>query len=99
MDFYDAVKLAKANEHLVGKIVKGATIDEIIIMPTDEEEQKAYSMSFAQNLHAQRAIIPFMASDVEVFALFNKRMMRSENYFVTCNIVNLPKETGVITEI
>lgn len=99
MNFYDAVKLAKANEHLVGKVVKGATIDEIIIMPTDEKQQKAYSISFAQNLDAQRAIIPFMASDVEVFALFNKRKMRSDIFFVTCNIVNLPEEAGAITEI
>lgn len=97
MDFFKAVKLAKANDHLVGKAVKGAIIDEIIIMPTNEEEQKAYWQCFTQYLDAQRAIVPFMTSDVEVFALFNKKTIRSDNLSVTCNIVNLPAEIGAIT--
>ena len=99
MDFFKAVKLAKANEHLVGKAVKGAIVDEIIIMPTNEEERKAYWQYFTQYLDAQRAIVPFMTSDVEVFALFNKRLIRSENLPVTCNIVNLPAEIGAIIDI
>ena len=99
MDFFKAVKLAKANEHLVGKVVKGAMVDEIIIMPTNEEEQKAYWQYFVKYLDAQRAIVPFMTSDVEVFALFDKRLIRSENISVTCNIVNLPTEIGAITDI
>ena len=99
MDFFNAVKLAEANEHLVGKVVKGATIDEIIIMPTDEEEQKAYWQYFVQYLDAQRAIVPFMTSDVEVFALFDKGSIRSKSLSISCNIVNLPKEIGAITDI
>lgn len=99
MDFFKAVKLAKANEHLVGKAVKGAIVDEIIIMPTNEEERKAYWQYFTQYLDAQRAIVPFMTSDVEVFALFNKRLIRSENLPVTCNVVNLPAEIGAIIDI
>lgn len=99
MDFYKAVKIAKANERLVGKIVDGAAIEEIIIIPTDEKQLESYKQLFAQYLDAQRAIVPFMSSDVEVYALFNKRMIRSSGFFMVCSVENLPKEMGAIIDI
>lgn len=99
MDFFSAVKLAKANEHLVGKVVNKDMIEEIVIMPTDEKQQESYKQLFAQYMDAQRAIAPFMASNVEVYALFNKRMIRGGGFFVVCNVVNLPDEIGAVIDI
>ena len=99
MDFFNAVRLAEANEHLVGKEVNRNVIDEIIIMPTDEREQEQYKQCFVQYMNAQRAIAPFMTSDVEVYALFQKHLIRSTGFFVVWKINNLPREIGVVKDI
>lgn len=99
MDFFNAVRLAEANEHLVGKEVNRNVIDEIIIMPTDEREQEQYKQCFVQYMNAQRAIAPFMTSDVEVYALFQKHLIRSTGFFVVWKINNLPKEIGAVKDI
>lgn len=99
MDFFSAVKLAKANEHLVGKNVDSNTIEEIIIIPTNEEDRKDFLAQFRRFMDAQRAITPFMKKDVEVFALFKKKCIRTDNLFITTCIRDLPEEIGVITHI
>ena len=99
MDFFNAVKLAEANEHLVGKVVNRDVIEEIIIMPTDEREQELYKQYFVQYMDAQRAIAPFMTSDVDVYALFQKHLIRTTGFFVVWKINNLPREIGVVKDI
>ncbi len=99
MDFFNAIKLAEANEHLVGKEVNGNVIDEIIIMPTDEREQEHYKQYFVQYMDAQRAIAPFMTSDVDVYALFQKNSIRSTGFIAVWRIDNLPEEIGVVKDI
>ena len=99
MNYYRAVELAKANEHLIGKVADKGVIEEIIIMPTNEEEQQSFIGLFWRFMDAERAIQPFMASDVEVFALFEKKQIRVNNCFITLSIYYLPKEIGVITDI
>lgn len=99
MDFFSAVKLAEANEHLVGKVVNRDVVEEIIIMPTDEREQEQFKQCFAQYLDAQRAIAPFMTSDVDVYALFQKNSIRSTGFIAVWRIDNLPEEIGVVKDI
>ena len=90
MDFISAVKLAKANEHLLGTKVNGASIDEIIIVPTKEEECKRFLSSYISTLDAQKSVAPFIQSDVEIQVVFDKKRIKTENVFFHTNIRNLP---------
>ena len=90
MDFISAVKLVKANEHLLGTKVNGASIDEIIIVPTKEEECKSFLFSYISTLDAQKSIAPFIQSDVEIQAVFDKKKIKTENVFFHTSIQNLP---------
>lgn len=99
MRFIDALKIAKANEHLIGTTMKGSSIDEIIIMPTNDEEQRMFQTRYVRTMNPQEAIAPFIASDVEVYALFDKRRIRTENLFLVTNLQSLPKELNTILEV
>lgn len=86
MNFLEAVKIAEANQHLVGKEWKGATIDEIIIAPTETTLRTEFEKLYVQTLDAQQSIAPFVNSDVEVFAVFDKKRIRTQNLFVYTSI-------------
>lgn len=47
MQFNEATALAKKNSHLIGKMYKGYTIDEVIVVPTDEYERDAFEKEYA----------------------------------------------------
>ncbi len=95
MNYNDAVKIAKANNHLIGKEWKGATIDEIIIVPTDAELRKEYERLYAQTWNAQAAISRFVNNDVDIIIVLNKSYMRTMGVFCFDSIYNLPENFGV----
>lgn len=96
MEFIEAVKKADANKHLVGKIYKGAVIDEIIIAPNNEKEFDLFLKSYLHTLDAQASIVPFMSSDVGVYIIFDKNKIRQENLFPFMTIDKLPQEYNVV---
>lgn len=96
MNFTDAVKIAEANQHLIGKIWKEATIDEIIIAPTDSALCSEFERLYIQSLNAQKSIVPFINSDVEVFVVFDKHRIRTQNLIVYTSIHNLPNQFNVV---
>ena len=95
MNFYEAVKLAKANEHLIGKEYQTGIIDEIIIVPTNEIEFDEYKRIYKRTHDAQKAIVPFMESDVEVRLLINKKLIGVyPPLFLHIRLHDLPPEYG-----
>ena len=96
MNFTDAVKIAEANQHLIGKIWKEATIDESIIAPTDSSQWEEYGRMYVQTLNAQQSIAPFVNYDVEVFVVFDKHSIRTQNLIVYTSIHNLPNQFNVV---
>lgn len=82
MDFFEAVKLAASKSGLIGKKANGATLDEIIIVPTSINEFEAFKRSYAQTLNAQRSIAPFMGCDVAVMGVFDKSRIRKEGLVI-----------------
>ncbi len=73
MEFYEAIELAKNNENLIGKPYKGAIIDEIILVPTDFEEETKFERLYRRYLDGKIAIAPFINSDVLVKCVMNKQ--------------------------
>ena len=95
MNYNDAVKIAKANSHLIGKEWKGATIDEIIIVPTDAEQRTKFERLYAQTWDAQSAIEQFTNNDVDLAIVCNKSYMRTKGVFGFTSIHNLPEKYEV----
>ena len=93
MDFLDAVKIAEANQHLIGKEWKDATIDDIIIVPTNHNQWADFERLYIQTLNAQKAIVPFINSDVDIFVVFNKGHIRTQNLFRFTSIYKVLSET------
>ena len=96
MNFFKAVKIAEANQHLIGKEWNGATIDEVIIAPTDPLLWAYFKRSYFQSLNAQQSVVPFMNSNVDVYVVCNKKQIRTLNLFVYTPIYNLPENLNVI---
>ena len=92
MEFLKAVKIADENKHLVGKIVNGMKIDEILIVPTNSEEYKEYMSIYLRTFNAQQSIVPFIDSDVQIRLLGNKHLIRDMHTLMTISIENAIKE-------
>ena len=99
MKYSDALKMAHANKHLIGKVWNNAVVDEILIAPTNSKERSVFEKRYVQTLDAQESIIPFVNSDVEVVLICNKDMIRTTGLFTYISIEALPKSLNVIMTI
>lgn len=79
MEFSEAIQLAKKNENLIGKPFNGGIIDEIILVPTNFEEEREFERLYGRFLDGKRAITPFINSDVVVKCVINKHLIKSLN--------------------
>lgn len=69
MTFTEALQLVERKKSLIGsKTEKGMLIDLIIIVPTDKEQREKFVRSLMVTRSPQKSIVPFMESDVEVWA-------------------------------
>ncbi|MCR5549849.1 MAG: hypothetical protein K6F40_02775 [Bacteroidales bacterium] len=99
MNFVEAVKIADANQHLIGKVWNGATIEDVVVAPTDTLQWSEFERSYISSLNAQEAIIPFMNSDVEVFVVCDRSRIRTQSLFVYSSIRNLPENFNVVFNV
>lgn len=87
MKFLEALVVANEKEQLVGKLkMNGATLDEIIIVPSDVEEYQSFIKAYTHTLNAQQSIVPYMESDVIVLGVFDKKRIRQENVLAISEI-------------
>lgn len=69
MTFTEALQLVERKKNLIGTTTeKGLLIDLIIIVPTDKELREKFVRSLMVTRSPQKTIVPFMESDVEVWA-------------------------------
>ena len=97
MEFNQAILLKEKNKHLIGKNEKGATIEELILVPTNHESADQFLKIYLQILDGEKAIIPFSGNDVDIVAVFDKKRING-GFFLHTNILNLSDELGVIKE-
>lgn len=67
------------NRNLIGRIVKGALLDEFVVVPTNPESKAKFEMIYIQTLDAQKAIAPFISEDVIVLIVCGKNKIRENN--------------------
>lgn len=96
MNFINAVRIAEANQHLIGKVWNGATIEEVIVAPTDTLQWSEFERFYISSLNAQKAIVPFMNSDVGVFVVCDRFRIRTQRLFIYTSISNLPENFNVV---
>lgn len=89
MTFKEALVLANDSEKLVGTKYRGETIEEILIVPTDKALHDKFFKEYCISSDAKSAILPFMASDVEVVALFKKNYIHQGGIILTTNVYNI----------
>ena len=92
MKFLEAVKIADENEYLVGIVVNGMKIDEILIVPTNSEEYKEYMSIYLRTFNAQQSIVPFMDSDVQIRLLGDEHLIRDGRALMTMSLENVLKK-------
>jgi hypothetical protein len=98
MEFAKADDLKRKNQHLIGKQYKGATIDELILFPTDIKLSKDYLNIYMQIKDGEQAIKPFSGVDVDVVAVFDKSTIDAQGFLFQTNILNLSSDLGVIID-
>lgn len=87
MKFYEALVVANQKEELIGKLkIKGATLDEVIIAPSNAIDYQHFINSYFNTLDAQKSIAPYIESDVKVLGVFDKIRIRQANVFLISEI-------------
>lgn len=76
MDYLEALEFAKTKLHLIGRTVKGATIDELIVCPTNPDYLRIFKVKYDETRSADFAITPFKTEDVEVAVVIGKKYLR-----------------------
>lgn len=89
MDFKEALELANNQENLIGKKYNGATLDEIIIYPTNPQSFQSFERKYIKSMNAQIAIAPYVNEDVRVGCVFDKSKIFSNGVFIYTDIDNL----------
>ncbi len=91
MRIEDALKKLKLHNDLVGKCLSGATIDELIIAPIDMDLRQQFEKLYVSSLDAQMAIKPFIAEDVDVWVVFDKKRIHEQGVFISTSLDNTLK--------
>lgn len=97
MEFKKAEQLLIKNKHIIGKQVNGAAIDELILVPTNVDSSVDFFRLYRQSLDGKKSIQPFIGSDVDIIAVFNKKHI-AQSFFFHKNIYDLPANIGAVIE-
>lgn len=91
MEIKEALDKTNAHKDLLGKKMNGASIDELIIVPTNIELKRQFEESYIDSLDALAAIKPFTNVDVDIFVVFDKHRIRSQNVIFSTTLDNVLK--------
>ena len=87
MTFTEALHIADSKSHLIrNHIFNGAILDEVIIAPKDKQEYEQFTKIYIQTLDAQKAILPYIQSDLIVLGVFDKYRIRKEGLLIISEI-------------
>lgn len=90
--YNEAIKIANANKHLIGKTWKGARIEDVIIVPTDQDERNTFWSLYYRKYDSHGSIAPFAHGDVEVLIICDRWRARKEGLLCVTSIYELPQE-------
>lgn len=82
MRIEDAIEEVQNHNDLLGKLVDGARIDELIIAPTNAESRQKFNRLYVDCLDPHMALLPFKDEDVEILAVLDKERIRKQSVIV-----------------
>ena len=86
MRIEDALKKLRLHNDLLGKCLSGATIDELIIVHIDMDLRQQFEKLYVSSLDAQMAIKPFIAEDVDVWVVFDKKRIHEQGVLISTSL-------------
>ena len=86
MRIEDASKKLKFHNDLLGRSLSGASIDELIIAPTDMDLRQQFEKMYVSSLDAQITIKPFVAEDVDVRVVFDKKRIHEQGVLISTSL-------------
>ncbi|TAF74637.1 MAG: hypothetical protein EAZ53_08295 [Bacteroidetes bacterium] len=89
MEYQKALNLKDKNLHLLGKYENGARIDEIAIIPTNSESNELFMKEYFRTYSSEEISKLFFQEDVEVVAIFNKKISINGGPLFKTNVLRL----------
>lgn len=87
MTFKEALILANQKKELIGNLTKsGATLDEVLIAPTNPTSFDDFKLAYVNSLNPHEAIVPYIDQDCFVVGVFDKYRIRQENIIIISEI-------------
>lgn len=68
-----------------------ASIDDLIIVPTNIALKRLFEELYISSLDAQAALVPFLDKDVDIMVIFDKHKIRSQNIIFSTTLDNVLK--------
>lgn len=75
MKYLDALEIVKKKQGLIGRTVGGATIDKVMICPTNPIFFQNFEARYYETFSADFAIAPFKNEDVEVGVIIGEEYL------------------------
>ena len=97
MKYQEAIEIANANKHLIGKTWKGARIEDVIIVPANQEGREDYWRLYRRKYDSHQSIAPFVYGDVEILIICDRWRIRKQRLLCVASIFSLPYELRAIT--
>lgn len=72
MEYLEAIEIVKAKQCLIGKTVKGETIDEFIICPTNSDRLQSFQKEYYKTFSANVNLID-KNEDVQIAVIIGKK--------------------------
>lgn len=84
MNYQEALSLKEKRMHLVGTIdEKGFSIDELVVVPKDQDLQQAFWRTYMLSSDAEAAILPYVNVDLDVWAIDKHHLNEAGVLFFT----------------
>ena len=95
MTYAKAKELIALNQHIIGQKVIGATIDELIIYPTDQNAYDNFLEVYLRILDGEKAILPYRNQDVEIYCVVDKKRILANGIFGHATLQKANEELDV----
>lgn len=91
MNYKEALEEIKNKSDLIGKKIKGGTIDELIIFPNNEESKLNFKDNYLKTYDAESSIQPFINEEVSICAVIDKVKIL-QKVFITATLDEIQNE-------
>lgn len=91
MGVQEALEKIDTHKDLLGKQLNEASIDDLIIVPTNIALKRQFEELYISSLDAQAALVPFWDKDVDIMVIFDKHKIRSQNIIFSTTLDNVLK--------